>query len=630
MRKIIAATFVTVSLAVTQLGGAPSVGAAGAKISFSVAGAAANSSVLFIGTNVALKVPSTAKSATLSKKFYSASSKKYQFSVHLLGADGKYAGPVVFKTSAKKTTYSVNVATKGAASLGKFTVKSGGWLKASKVLGTGWYGKTLRGPAKDGKPKGAGMVGALKKSSVTAKGVRALASGVSCTKVDQTLGADCDGDGVPNAVDADDNNNGTLDVADKATSGFEAQKSLPWSTLYLEIGGMQKNLNANLAGITTADIDEVMAGSTGTFTVAFYINLPPGEANGYDAVWVDCGALAYCAKDTGTARTGSPSGSIGEAWSRMWCKLELNSAGYCPEAYPWTEYTGSTFTASGVGTKVDAGKDGVWNGLTRFVNNGDAVWSGGMIPNVTNDILQKVKVADPYVLRMRAKGTGVVTQRPMALGAFFVTVPVVTSATVGGTTTDVDYSQSKPYGSNQDPIVLDDDGTFTITFYRPQRSAIDGADPAGTTFMDLGGLRYGLIMSAESGDRSALTGTGNAREVGCTSKEDAGTYAAIPSDFKRTPDNKERPEDNGNVWPLTDTFLDAVPNASRTLTITFNMKKCINELRNAPAQRRAVVDFSRTHQVPIQLTAAGIDLEGGASRAAQTFYVQLPDSATGW
>lgn len=612
----------------------PGASAASAKISFSVSGAEAGSSLVLIGSNVALKVPATAKSASLSRKFYNARTKRYAFSVHILRANGTYGGPVVFKVAGKTVAYTTNVVAKGSMSVGKFAVKSDGWARSTKVLAPGTYGKLLRSPAKNGRPRGAGRVGVLKASVVRSAAersgsVHALA-GVACTSTtDQTLGADCDADGVPNAVDADDNNNGVLDVADQKTQSFEATKSLPWSTLYLEIGGMYKNLNANLSNVTLADIDTVMGGPQGVFSIAFFLNMGPTEAEGYDAVWVDCGALAYCAKDTGTGRTGAPNGSVGKQWSSLWCKLALNSAGSCPEAYPWKDYTGTIFDENGNGTKVDPKSNEVWNGLTRFSLNGGAVWSGGVIPGVGTGLLDKVKVADPYIVRMRSKTDGAITERPMALGAFFVTVPVVTAATIGGTTRTVDYTKYKPAGSNQDPFVLGADGTFSIDFYRPQRSAISGADPEGATYMDMGALRYGLIFNGEGGDWSALKGTGSSREFGCTSAE-GGPYTKLPDAFKRTPDQKESPEHEGNVWPLTDTFADAMPDPARKLSITFDLKKCIQQLKEAPASRRAVVDMSKTKRIPVQLTAVGVDLEGGASRAAQTFYVLLPDSASSW
>lgn len=631
-RPIVAAALVAGAL-VSQVA-TPGAGAANPKISFSVSGAPAGSSLLLIGPNVALKVSTKAKSASLSRRFYNARTKKYAFSAHLIRPNGTYGGPVVFRVAGKKPAYTTNVSTKGSLNVGRFAVKADGWAKSTKVLPAGTYGKLLRAPRSDGRPRGAGRVGVLAASTVRSAAersgsVRALAGVVCTSKDDQTLGADCDADGVPNAVDVDDNNNGVLDVADSKTEKFEATKSLPWSTLYVEIGGPVKNLNANLADVTIADIDEVMGGPTGIFSVAFYINMPTNEAEGYDAVWVDCGPLAYCNTATGTALTGPPNGSIGQEWNRLWCQVELNSAGGCPEAYPWRNYPGTIFAANGSGTPVRKRNTSLMNGLTRFDLNGGAVWAGQMIPNTGAGLLDKLKVADPYVVRMRSARDGSVTQRPMALGAFFITVPVITTFSVGDVASAVDYSLPKPAGSNSDPIAIDNQGTFSIAFYRPQRPAIAGADPAGAAFMDMGGLRYGLILNAEGGTWSALRGTGQAREVGCTSAT-GGAYATLSSTLKRTPDNDPNPEYHFNIWPLTDTGLDSVPDRGSDLSLTFDLKKCIQQLKNAPASRRVVVDLSGTRRIPIQLTAAGIDLEGGASRAAQTFYVELPEAAAGW
>lgn len=601
--------------------------ASGAKVSFTMSGAEQNAAVLLIGSNVAMKVPATAKSATLSRKFWNPKTKKYSFSVHVVNGDGTYGGPVVFGLAGQKGKYSTNVTSTGAVSLGKVSVKSDGWSKSSKALKKGLYAKLLRNTLAGGKPRGSGSVGVVKSAGVWATAAAAMA-GVTCGTEDQTLGTDCDADGVPNAVDVDDNNNGVLDLADQKTSSFESQKLLPWSTLYLEIGGMNKNLNANLANVTTADIDAVMGGAMGTFSIAVYLNLPPGESTGYDAVWVDCGTLSYCAKDTGTAVTGPPSGNVGKQWSALWCRSPLNSQGSCNENYPWREYPGTLFDQSNNGTKVDSAGGTVWNGLTRFVNGSDAVWAGGIIPNVGTGLLDKVKVGDPYVLNLRSSN-GTVTQRPMSLGAFFVTVPVVKTMVIGSETSTVDYTAPTPKGSNSNPFVLGDDGRMTVSFYRPQRAAIEGADPAGSTFIDLGGLRYGLILNAEGGSWSALKATGNQREIGCSSAS-GGAYTSVPTELSRTPDSDPNTEYHYNLWPLTDTFADAPPDPARFVTVTFDMKACIAELRSAPASRRAVVDATSTRRVPVQLTAVGVDLSGGASRAAQTFFVTLPASASGW
>ncbi|MFM9226643.1 MAG: hypothetical protein ACKOQ1_08490 [Actinomycetota bacterium] len=597
------------------------------KVSFTMSGAEQNASVLIIGSNVALKVPATAKNATLSRKFLDSKTKKYSFSVHVVKGDGTYGGPVVFGLSGVKGKYTTNVTSTAPLSLGKVSVKSDGWSKSSKFLKKGLYAKLLRNTRSGGKPRGAESVGVVRSSGVWASAA-AAAAGVTCGASDQTLGTDCDADGVPNAVDVDDNNNGVLDLADQKTSTFESQKLLPWSTLYLEIGGTQKNLNANLANVTTADIDAVMGGARGIFVIAVYLNLPPGESTGYDAVWVDCGTLSYCAKETGTALTGPPSGVVGRQWSALWCRTPLNSAGGCDESFPWREYPGTLFDSSNNGTKVDSSGGAVWNGLTRFANGSDPVWAGAIIPNVGTGLLDKVKVGDPYVLNLRSP-SGTVTQRPMSLGAFFVTVPVVTTMQIGTETVTVDYTSTTPKGSNSNPFVLSDDGKMTVSFYRPQRAAIDGADAAGTDFVDLGGLRYGFILNAEGGSWSALKATGNQREIGCSSAA-GGAYTSVPTEMTRTPDSGPNADYNFNLWPLTDTFVDARPDPTRFVTVTFDLKACVAELKNAPASRRAVVDTMSTRRLPVQLTAVGVDLSGGASRAAQTFFVTLPASASGW
>lgn len=581
------------------------------------------STVLVIGSSAAKRLSATAKSVTLPRTFQKGG--RYTFSLHLVNPDGTYAGPVVFGTTAKKTSFTTNVVTTKSVSLGTIKVQSGGWSKASSKLRPGQYGSLLVGAAKTGKPKGAGTLGFVKRSSVSSKGVRTFA-GESCGKSDQTLGTDCDKDGVPNAVDADDNNDGKVDMADQKTSSFEAQKYLPWSTLYLEAGtGSRRTLNANITGLTEADIEEAIGGNNGTFAVNFYISLPPGEAESYENVWVDCGVISYCSTESGTASTGAPSGNVGEEFNRLWCPGDLNSAGGCESPIPWKTYTGTKFNSSGKGTKIDA--PGVSNALTYFNNNGGGVWAGSMVPNTGAGTLSKFLAGDPYMLKLKPLSGAAVVERPMSLGAYFVTVPAV--KTVNGTA--VDYSASSIIGSRYNPIVLESSGEIALSVWRPQRLAVSGVDQVaeGQKFVDLGGLRYGLILNASGGSESALKATGEQREVGCSSASAAGNYTEVGS-LARTPDNDPQEQWNLNLWPLTDKAVDGPVSVDSVLTITLNLKKCVAELKAAPQRRRVQLDTSQTRVIPVQLTAVGANLTGGASRAAQTFYVQVPADTSGW
>lgn len=567
----------------------------------------------------------------------------FRVSLHFLDSDGKYLGPITFKTAAKqgsrnKWTTNVKPLPRGLTNLGVVDQIDATYGTGSVTLASNRYGRitSVRSLA-TGKPIGAGTLGLKVRAGMSSSRIHDFA--VQCDETDQELGGDCDVDGVVNAIDPDDDNDGILDLADKSTAGFESQKYLPWSTLYLDLGGSgdRKTLNANIGSVTKQDIELAIGVANGSFGTNFYLNLPDDAAN-YDAAWVDCGDLSYCNAETGTATTGAPSGSLGRAFNHLWCADHLNSAGGCEINIFWNDYVGSLIKnandpESNQNTKVVDGGDEIHNGLTYSVDNGRGIWAGSMSPNVGElgtGVLEQFRVGDPYVLKLREKDTGNIKSIPMSLGAYFVTVPALKSANGSA----INYTEEYPLGTEANPIPVGDDGTFTIEFWRPQRIAVPGVDytedgSGDTRYVDLGGLRYGLILATDTSyKRSALIGSREGAEVGCTSAAASNIYVDLSSTLARTPDNQGNPEWFMNLWPLTDRSTDGVTGSDNVISFTFDMVNCIEYLesrhRAGYTDTSATYDPSVTRKIPIQLTAVGIDLTGGASRAAQTFWVELP------
>lgn len=615
-------------------------------VTFTLSGAPTGTRVMAIGKSVVTTVAGTSGRITLSSRFKSGSS--YAFSLHLLKSNGKYLGPVVFGVSGTSNTkkFTTNVkASSSASSLNAGTITynslSPGWAKSNKKFATSSIGKLLIGAnATSGKPKGAGTFGLVPRAGVLSAGVHA-AAGVSCPDTaDQQLGGDCDGDGVVNAIDADDDNDSKLDIADSSTSGFESTKYIPWSTLYLDDSGpsdSRPTLNANIGSVSTADIEAAIGGNRGSFSINFFLNLPPGTSTLYKAAWIDCGSLSYCNSTVGTALTGAPNGNLTSEFNRLWCPPEsINSGGGCEAPLLWRNYTGTVFPKSGFASKSSA----PFNGLTFSYMGDEGVWAGQLIPNSGTGTIDKVRPGDPYTLNLK-NVLNTVTSYPMSLGAFFLTVPALSEVAVGsGSYSTVDYTSNAPLGSYANPIVLDSTGVFSIKFWRPQRAAVAGVDPVGASFVDMGGLQYGLIMNVaqpgstdSGGGGSALNGKTSGFETGCSSLLSKDIYKSVSIDLIRTPDDLKdptHPQHWGNLWPLTDTTGDAAVSSARTINLTFDMKNCIHEITTTADRQQAEVKFGYTHLVPVQLTAAGVALTGGASRAAQSFWVQLPDAATGW
>lgn len=568
--------------------------------------------VLIVGPKTAVRKKITAADLSGTKTIalpasFKNSAGKYAYSVHLIGAGGKYLGPVSFKTSTNK--YSVNVIADATKTLDIKNIElKTGYGQSNLTLGVAKFGKVLTGNT-NFKPAGAGTRGLVKRSSMGAFSVLPLA-GVTCqSATDQTLGADCDSDGIINALDADDDGDKVLDIADTSTKSYESQKFTPWSTLFLS---MTKALNANIGSFTSEELItgiEAAVGGENTFGINFFLNFTSQVAQSYDAVWVDCGSVAYCANsESATAIGGAPNGQLTSGYNGLFCD-DVNSGGGCISTPLWRTIPGALFDANFQATRV-TGTD-IFNGLVRSVVGGNYGWAGSMQPRTGAGTLSKVISGDPYILKLRTAASGAVTEMPVSLGGFFITVPALKS--VNGD--DIDYDD--PLGTSDNPIVIDEGGIMDLSFWRPQRQSVAAAGET-SAFMDMGGLRYGLIFGSNDGE--ALVATGPQRETGCSSISD-GAYVSVPTGISRTPDTGEA-QYQINVWPLTDTSGDSAASSDNVIDITFDFGKCFDELAAAPSARQFTLTGSG-NIVSVSLTAVGVDLGGGASRGAQSFYIDV-------
>ena len=575
--------------------------------------------VLIVGPKTAVRKKITTadlsgtKTIALPASFKNSGTGKYAYSVHLIGLGGKYLGPVSFKTSTNR--YSVNVIADASKTLDIKNIElKTGYGQSSFTLGVAKFGKVLTGNTKF-KPAGAGTRGLVKRSSAALFSVLPLA-GVTCqSATDQTLGADCDSDGIINALDADDDGDKVLDIADTSTKSYESQKFTPWSTLFLS---MTTALNANIGSFTTEELItgiEAAVGGENTFGINFFLNFTSQVAQSYDAVWVDCGSVAYCANtESATAIGGAPSQQLGNGYNELYC-TDLNSAGGCESSPLWRTVPGALFDANFEATAVTG--TGIFNGLVRSVVGGNYGWAGSMQPRTGAGTLSKVIAGDPYILKLRTATSGAITEMPVSLGGFFITVPALKS--VNG----IAINYEAPLGTRDNPIVIDSDGIMDFSFWRPQRQSVAAAGET-SAFMDMGGLRYGLIFGSNDGD--ALVATGQQRETGCSSIS-GGAYESVSAGISRTPDTGDT-QYRINLWPLTDTKSDSAASSSSDIDITFDFGKCFDELAAAPSGRRFTLTGSG-NIVSVGLTAVGVDLGGGASRGAQSFYIDVSNLRAG-
>ena len=573
--------------------------------------------VLIVGPKTAVRKKITTadlsgtKTIALPASFKNSATGKYAYSVHLIGLGGKYLGPVSFKTSTNK--YSVNVIADASKTLDIKNIElKTGYGQSNLTLGAAKFGKVLTGNT-NFKPAGAGTRGLVKRSSAALFTVLPLAA--ACGTADQTLGTDCDSDGIINALDADDDGDKVLDIADTSTKSYESQKFTPWSTLFLS---MTTALNANIGSFTPEELItgiEAAVGGENTFGISFFLNFTSDVAQSYDAVWVDCGSVAYCANtESATAIGGAPSQQLGNGYNELYC-TDLNSAGGCESSPLWRTVPGALFDANFEATAVTG--TGLFNGLVRSVVGGNYGWAGSMQPRTGPGTLSKVIPGDPYILKLRTASSGAITEMPVSLGGFFITVPALKS--VG----DDAINYEAPQGTMANPIVIDSDGIMDLSFWRPQRQSVAAAGET-SAFMDMGGLRYGLIFGSNPGE--ALVATGQQRETGCSSIS-GGAYEYVSDGISRTPDTGDV-QYQINVWPLTDTKSDSAASSSSDIDITFDFGKCFDELAAAPSSRRFTLTGSG-NIVSVSLTAVGVDLGGGASRGAQTFYIDVSNLRVG-
>jgi hypothetical protein len=434
-----------------------------------------------------------------------------KFTLHLRAANGKYAGPVVVGGKGKL----VIVGLKGGAKLGKLKLGRG-FARPAKALPASMIDKSRTAKARKGVPVGAGVYGLVKSATKAAV---------------SNAGADPDHDGVPNAFDVDDNGNLVMDNQDPVT-GLRARKA---QGLQAPSGGdtfqlfsnfhfdVSKTLNANAAGVTKAEIDAALTSPDSFVGLVF----PVPSA---DSVELDCGGLSYCS---------------------------LGGTGFAAEPFP----NGQPFPAccdqdgDGLGT-IDKGPTGDFQLRARATS--DKIGSG-----------------DTFIERVTIGGvehdlTGV-------LNYIFNTIPAVKSYSDGsGAVTDISYPvPSNGPGTMINPIALhpgpDGDLSLTLTFWRPQRSAIAGTGEGGG-FVDIGGLNY--QVNVPNSPVTQGSGPGGAPARG---PQTCGFTALSTTDPNLTPAQAGQTLDAAQPYSLRDTAPDRPADPANTLTLKVDFTKCFGQ-----------------------------------------------------
>ncbi|MBI4898137.1 MAG: hypothetical protein HY827_07200 [Actinobacteria bacterium] len=435
--------------------------------------------------------------------------------LQLRAKDGAYAGPVV--VGGKGATAWLGV--KSGAKLGLIKIKRG-YAQPASALPARFINKSVRSQAKRGVPIGVGVFGRVKSNKKSSDG----------------SGRDADLDGIPGAFDVDDNGNLVLDNFERTTGtgatglksfdilpppvqpppgqpapgqpapgqpgpdqppppGDAAQSFRLFSNLKLS---MQQSLNANAGTVTDAQIDAAMSGSA---TLAIQV------AGGSEAQ-LDCGGLTYCsAGGTGTTLEGN------------------NPFPGCCDA-----------DGNGFGT-ITPGSTNDFQ-LHPGANAADIGSGDSFIEHVTSD--------------------GKETQLPGVLNYIFSTTPALktwsTTAGSGSPTYPVGPNDVGTPG-NPIPVAAGGDAIATLTFWRPQRKAIDGSGE-GSGWVDIGRLRYTADVpnGPSGGSPSSVRGPGN-----CA----ASTYTTSDPNLTLSGQSPQ------------DTADDSPADPANTLTFAVNLTQCL-------------------------------------------------------
>ena len=356
--------------------------------------------------------------------------------LHLVSSTGSYAGPVVVGTRKVGRTVRAILGVKPGASLGRISYKSAGYGKAS-VKSSSVSSSTYANASKSGVPYGAGTLGFVSgasKASVMAASVRAAA--------DETeVGGDPDKDGIPNAIDVDDNGDGSLDVVDEKTQSAGAGKTGPrpyiFSDFFVDLVDIIRVNDAASAEATKAIVKKKLKFVFGSST----------ENGAVQNVRIDCAAIAWCA----TATVFAAPGAATVAWST-----------------------------------VDKDGDGRFFDLDSRMVGSNMNFDSSINPNVFPAEVQPGQMFN-FELRYRTGKTIVI---PSALTSFFVTAPA--PSLIGGTA--ITYPVAANTGTFNNPIPTANGTTLRIETARPMRPLMPKESATGG-MKEMGQLKYWITLS---------------------------------------------------------------------------------------------------------------------------------------
>jgi hypothetical protein len=432
-------------------------------------------------------------------------------SLHLRAADGTYAGPVVIDKKGKRGKKAI-LGVEAGAELGKVRVKNG-FAKLKRDLPREDEDRKRKAKARRGVPIGAGNFGRVAASATGTPGP----------------GQDLDRDGIPGALDIDDDGDLVLDNTDAVaapptTSGvLRGAVSAPPEIfdIHTELTPLPLTANANTPGSTDSQIESALP-----LGGRLLMEIIPGESSELD-----------CAGDPNAnpPRPGLSYCSVGGTGK------VFTGGGIHAEQFPFPECCDPDGDGFGSLNPVPGGP-----GAANAIEHGAT----------------SAEIATGDLLIQRVTTAGVEQEYPATLQFVFATNPALVSySDTAGNSLTLPYpgpGQDGP-GSDANPLPVaagpDGDVVLTLTFWRPQRRPIP---PETANWIDLGGLTYPTLV----------------QYVG--SPADGTIQRFCPQTAFSSFDPNLVPAPTTGLPPgMTDTAADQPANPANTLTYTLNLTSCL-------------------------------------------------------
>ena len=498
----------------------------------------------------------------------------------------RYYGPIVLAKEKVGSNWCAHSVLSGETLIGVTYAKKSGAFVASTAVNKAKFTKSAAKSSIAGVPVGAGTGGVVKltntdkRACLTAKigaygNLRSAEDWGGNPDENAGLGEDLDGDGLPNAFDADDDGDRQIDAVDETTRNTAALN--PWVSMRTNDPSFNANINGDL---TDADVAAVLGdpAHSNDYVIQFFVgnrnftstDLPADDTiNDVEWVYVDCGELVYCGGDSPTALdTSTHLGGDSTAWSTYLGGWKRESEGV----------PASSALIAGEGFGVSAHGNALWAMNRNGYDDPERIyWRGAIFPNQGANTLATVRPGDVFTLNYLLKG--VPQSLAMMLNPHAVTVPGLTSV------------NGSPYGGST--ITMNGSGLAALVFYRPQRLTAPGEIGGGgdQNFMDMGGLQYGvsLMVAGHNG-------------FGCPSS----TISALSGLDSQVV--------NGFGWPMIDqTKTDRASSLSNSqIGFTIDFEECI-KAANDNGTNWGNTYWAEHSTFDFELTAAGVSLTGGSN-----------------